>query len=70
MRWKVSPEDLLDEVAVRIEYSQTFAVRNVLPDEIIEQGRFPGAGCTDHVQVSDALFRRQTDFGHLPAWRL
>src|ERR1019366_7920209 len=58
-------QNLVNQIAVRVEHGNAFAVFNVLPDEIEKQCAFAGAGCADDMSVPGALFGRQPDFNRL-----
>ena len=55
-------ENLVNQIAVRIEHGHAFTVFNVLPDEIEKQRGFAGAACADDVGMPHALFGGQPDF--------
>ena len=49
------------EVAVRIEQGETFAGREVLPDQVEQKRAFAGAGLPDHIEMPAPLFRVEQD---------
>ena len=49
--------DAFHEIAMRIEKSQPVAVYQILPDQDLEEARFPGAGLSDRVEVGAAILR-------------
>ena len=52
-------QNLFDQIAVGIQHRHAVAVRDVLLDEIEQQGRFAGAGGTDDVGVAHPLLRSE-----------
>src|SRR5204863_3392937 len=55
-------QNLIDQVAMRIEYAQAFAILDVLKDEIQEQGRLARPGRANQVGVAHPLLGAEADW--------
>ena len=55
LRWN-DTQNAFNQIAVRIEHSQTFAVLNVFTDEVEQQSRFPRTGGANNMGMTCPLF--------------
>ena len=58
-------EHLVNQVAMRVEHCDPFAILYVLDDEIEEKRRFPGSRGSDDVSVLRSLIRAERHNGSL-----
>lgn len=59
--------DAFDEIAVRVEEREAAAVRDILPDEELQQRRFACPGFPDHVQMCEPIWTQHAKRAHIVA---
>ena len=55
----------VNQVPVRVKHGKSFAVLNILADQIKEKGGLACPGCADHIGMADAQFGSEADVADL-----